>query len=94
MHGPFGNSAVVAREIGGRFRPGVDRYVRSIVGPVCKAIWPEKTDTHVAAVCGCDPRNARRYLSGELPIPAILVVAINVELTRRQNGQTERGLDR
>lgn len=54
-----------------------------LVGPVCKAIWPVKTDAHVAAICGCDPRNARRYMSGEIPIPSILLAAINVKITKR-----------
>jgi hypothetical protein len=79
----FGNSEAVTREIGGQFRPDADKIVRTCVGPVCKAIWPAKTDTHIAGIVGCDPRNARRYLSGELPIPAVLLVAINIELTRR-----------
>ena len=83
MHGPFGNSEKIAIEIGGHFRPGADRIVKSVVGPVCKAIWPHKTDTHVATICKCDPRNARRYLSGELPIPQVLLVAINIELVCR-----------
>ncbi len=83
MRSPIGNPAVVTTEIGGQFRPGKDKIVQSLVGPVCKAIWPDKTDAHVAAVCGCDPRSARRYLSGELPIPAILIVAINLALIRR-----------
>jgi hypothetical protein len=60
------------------------RDIRNVVvGPVCKVIWPNKTDAYVAAICGCDPRNARRYLSGELPIPAVLLAAINVELVKR-----------
>lgn len=83
MRTSFGNSDAVAREIGGHFRPGTDKIVKSHVGPVCKAIWPHKTDIYVAEICHCDPRNARRYLSGELPIPAILLVAINAELVRR-----------
>jgi hypothetical protein len=83
MHGAFRNSATVATEIGGQMRPRKDKTVRTLVGPVCKAIWPDKTDAHIAAICRCDPRNARRYLSGELPVPAILIVAINAELVRR-----------
>lgn len=79
----FGNATAVAREIGGHFRPGTDKIVRTVVGAVCKAIWPDKTDVHVASICRCDPRNARRYISGELPIPAPLLVAINNELVRR-----------
>lgn len=83
MHALFGNSTAVAREIGGHFTQGQDRIVRTIVGPVCKAIWPDKTDAAVAVICDCNPRNARRYMSGELPIPAVLLAAINVELVRR-----------
>jgi hypothetical protein len=83
MEGSFGNSRVIAREIGGQFRQGTDRIVKTVVGPVCKAIWPDKTDTEVAVICGCDPRNARRYMSGELPIPVKLLIAINVRLGER-----------
>lgn len=83
MRASFGNSAVVATEIGGRFRPTKDRYVRTLVGPVCKVIWPEKTDAEVAVICGCDPRNARRYFNGELPLPAVLLAAINAKLVER-----------
>ena len=83
MHGAFGNPAAVTKEIDGQFRPGTDRIVRTLVGPVCKVIWPEKTDAQIAVICSCDPRNARRYLSGELPIPAVLLAAINAELVKR-----------
>lgn len=86
MRSVFGNADAVAREIGGRFCPsgkGEDEYVQSPVGPVCRVLWPEKTDANVAAICGCDPRNARRYLSGELPIPEVLIAAINVRLVQR-----------
>ncbi len=72
-----------AVKIEGRIATGADRFVQSPVGPVCRALWPEKTDAHVAAICGCDPRNARRYMAGEIPIPSILLTAINVEITRR-----------
>lgn len=83
MHGTIQRRVDEARKIEGQITSGKDRIVRTLVGPVCRAIWPEKTDAHVAAVCGCDPRNARRYMSGELPIPAVLVVAISAELVRR-----------
>jgi hypothetical protein len=73
-----------AAKIEGRIASGADRFVQSPVGPVCRALWPIKTDAHVAAVCGCDPRNARRYMSGEIPIPSILVAAIIVELTAKR----------
>ena len=60
-----------------------DGNVRILVGPICKIIWPNKTDCHVAVVCGCDPRNARRYLNGELPIPAKLAAEVLVRLVQR-----------
>lgn len=82
MRATCGNLGSVAAEIGGQFRPGTDRFVRRPVGAVCKALWPIKTDAEVATIVGCDPRNARRYLSGELSIPAKLLTAINIELTR------------
>jgi hypothetical protein len=83
MRAVFGNEVAVATEIGGHFRPGTDRIVRTLVGPVCRVIWPDKTDANIAVICGCDPRNARRYMSGELPIPAVLLAAISVELVKR-----------
>jgi hypothetical protein len=71
------------REIGGHFATGSARIVRTVVGQVCKAIWGDCTDAKVAVICDCSVRNARRYLSGELPLPVQLLVAINVELTKR-----------
>lgn len=72
-----------AAKIEGRIASGSDGFVQSLVGPVCKVLWPDKTDAHVAAVCGCDPRNARRYMSGEIPIPSILLAAIVVKISAR-----------
>lgn len=86
MKAVFGNAIATAKEIDGHFdpsKPRKDIIVRTLVGPVCRAIWPDKTDANVAVICRCDPRNARRYLSGELPIPAALLAAINVELVKR-----------
>lgn len=83
MRSLIGAPVGVATEIDGQFRPGKDRIVRTLVGPVCKLLWPDKTDANVAVICGCDPRNARRYLSGELPIPAVLLAAICAELVKR-----------
>lgn len=83
MLGTLQTSVDEARKIEGQIRQGTDRIVRTLVGPVCKVIWPEKTDAQIAVICSCDPRNARRYLSGELPIPAVLLSAINAELVKR-----------
>ncbi len=83
MRHVYGNAFATATEIGGQFRHNADEFVQSPVGLVCKALWPGKTDAHIATICQCDPRNARRYLSGELPIPAILIAAINCRLVQR-----------
>jgi hypothetical protein len=80
MHGTLQKRVDEARKIEGRLRQGTDRIVQSVVGPVCKAIWPDKTDMAVAAICKCDPRNARRYMSGELPAPPRLIHAIDAAL--------------
>jgi hypothetical protein len=76
MHGAFGNSEAVATEIGGHFRPGTDKIVRPLFGPVARAIWPLNTEAHVAAVAQCDVRTARRWLSGEYDAPAIVYAHI------------------
>lgn len=82
MHGRvFGNSEIIAKEIGGQFRPGKDEIVLSVVGAVCKAIWKDKTDFAIAEICSCDPRNARRYMSGELPPPPKLLIAVQIAMT-------------
>ena len=83
MRSVYEREIASASKIEGRISAGTDGFVQSSVGPVCKVFWPVKTDAQVATICGCDPRNARRYMSGEIPIPSILVAAIVVELTRR-----------
>lgn len=86
MEGSFGNSAKTAREIDCQFRPGTDRIVKPrVVKGVCKAIWPENTEAHVATICDCSVRTAARYLSDEIDAPAILIVAITVELTKKRS---------
>lgn len=84
MRSPFGNPVAVATEIDGQFRPDTDKIVRRKFGAVAKAIWPDKTDIEIAAIADCDPRTARRYLSGEFEAPAIVIAAIIVEITKRQ----------
>lgn len=80
MHGTLRAEVAGAIKIDGHLSPGRDKNVPHIVGEVCKAIWKGKTDAKVAAICDCDPRNARRYFKGELPIPSVLLVAINNKL--------------
>lgn len=87
MHGTLRAEVAGAIEIDGHLSPKqncADKNVPHIVGEVCKAIWKGKTDATVAVICKCDPRNARRYFKGELPIPSVLLTAINIELTRRE----------
>lgn len=74
-----------AAKIEGRIATGADGFVQSPVGPVCRVLWPPplKADVEVGLICGCDPRNARRYMSGEIAMPAVLLAAINVRLTTR-----------
>lgn len=80
MHGTLRAEVAGATKIDGHLPPGVDKNVPHVVGEVCRAIWKRKTDRMVAAICDCDPRNARRYFKGELPIPSVLLVAINNKL--------------
>lgn len=72
MRSQWGNATAVATEIGGQFQAGRDKIVRPLFGPVAKAIWPHNTDAHIATIAKCDPRTARRYLSGEIDPPAIV----------------------
>jgi hypothetical protein len=82
MHGPFGNPAVVAREIGGQFRQSTDKIVTRKFGKVAKVIWPHKTAACLAAIAGKDERTAARWLAGEFEPPAIIIAAIIVEITK------------
>jgi hypothetical protein len=84
MRASFGNSAQIAREIQGQFRPGIDKSVRPAIYSVCKALWPHSTEAHIAAAVGCSVRNGSRYLSGELECPAVLLIAINIEITQKR----------
>jgi hypothetical protein len=77
MRAVFGNPVAVATEIQGRFRPGRDKIVTRYFGVVARALWPDKTAAHVAAICDCDERQAKRYLSGEYPVPYIMLRHIN-----------------
>lgn len=58
---------------------GVNRTFPS----VAKLLWPFKTAEHIAAIAHTDARTARRWLAGESDVPAIVIAAIVVEITRR-----------
>ncbi len=60
------------REIGGQFRPGTDKIVRPLFGPVAKVVWVGNTDACIAAIADADVRTARRWLSGEFDAPPIV----------------------
>ena len=84
MHSPFGNSRVVANEIGGQFEAGRDKIVTRKFGPVAKVLWPDKTAAHIAAIAGVEERTAKRWLSGEFEPPGIVIAAVIVEITKRE----------
>lgn len=87
MHGTLRAEVAGAIKIDGHLPPRqncADKNVPHVVGEVCKAIWKGKTDAVVAVICDCDPRNARRYFKGELPIPSVLLAAINNRLVERE----------
>lgn len=73
MHGYSPAAAKVASEIGGQFRPDRDKIVLRGFGAAARARWPEKAAYEIAAICDCDERQAKRYLSGEYPIPYVLI---------------------
>lgn len=85
MEGSFGNPKIVAKEIGGQFRPGADKIVRRKFGSVAKVLWPGSTDAHIAAIAKVDVRTARRWLSGEFEPPIIVVLAVMDETFKPQS---------
>lgn len=56
----------------------------SVVGPVCKVLWPFKTAAHVATIINSTERHASRIIAGEFEAPGLLVAAIVVEITKRE----------
>ena len=85
MHGKYGDPDEVRREIGGNFRPGQDRIVRpSKFGPVCKVLWPDNTDAHVASIGKVDPRTVRRWFHEEYDPPVAVVLAVIQEMLKRE----------
>jgi hypothetical protein len=82
MSSLFGNPQVVARELQGSFRPGEDKIVTRKFGAVARVLWPHKTAAHVAAIAGRDERTAKRWLAGEFEIPASVIIAVILEITR------------
>lgn len=84
MRASFGNADVVAREIQGQFRPGVDKIVHRKFGDVLKLLWPDKTDEHVAAIAKVDVRTARRWRAGEGDPSWEFMLEVNREMMRWQ----------
>ena len=80
MRAPFGNSEIIAKEIGGQFRQGTDKIVSRKFGRVAKVIWPHKTAAHIAAIAKTNERTAARWLSGEFDPPLVVVVATMKEI--------------
>ena len=68
---------------GSRARRPEENFRPGLVGDVCRAIWGANADAKVAVIVGRSDRASRDYFSGRVPIPAKLLAAINVALTRR-----------
>ena len=81
MSGVLAQRIEEARETERRICRGTDRIVSRKFGIVAKALWPLKTAAHIAAIAKKDERTAARWLSGEIPAPAIVIAAIVVEIT-------------
>lgn len=84
MRPVFGNPLPVAKEIGGQFRPGLDKIVTRKFGAVAKVIWPLKTAAQLAAIANTNERTAARWIAGEFEPPGIIIAAIIVEITKRE----------
>lgn len=70
-----------AAKIDGQFSPGLDKIVRGCVfGATARAIW-DFPDAVIAQIANCNPRTARRYLSGEQDPPPIVITAMLVAIT-------------
>lgn len=84
MYRSYGNRELVENEINGHFRPDKDTLVqRSKFGAVCRVLWPNKTDMHLAAIAGKDERTARRWLADEYEPPASVALAVFQEIFKR-----------
>lgn len=82
MHGAFGNSSTVATEIGGQFRPGVDKIVQPLFGPVAKVVWPNDTEAFIAAIAKVDVRTARRWLAGDTDADPLVYAEMWVKIIK------------
>lgn len=77
MRSSFGNSTVIAHEIGGHFLQGRDTVVPPPkFGAVCRLLWPSKTAAQLASIARRDERTAKRWLSGEYEPPVVVLVAV------------------
>lgn len=81
MRSPFGNADAVAREIGGSFRPGVDKIVRTKFPEWARAVYGDfKVAEQIAADADVDVRTARRWLACEYD-PSIGLVTVMLRRT-------------
>lgn len=70
-----------ATETEGRIQSGRDVFVRTTkFAMVAKALWPDKTAAHLAAIAERDERTAKRWLSGEFEPPNCIVIAVVQEV--------------
>ena len=77
-------AGIGAIKIDGSFKARTEANFRNRkFGRVCAAIW-EKPDATIASIAGVSDRAARDYLSGKVAPPAVVIAAINVEITKRE----------
>jgi len=86
MRAGCGEFSTVATEIGGQFRPGTDKIVRPLFGPVAKVVWLGNTDACIAAIADADVRTARRWISGEFDAPPIVYAHMWVRIIESRRG--------
>lgn len=85
MRSLFGNPAVVATELQGRYVPGMDKIVPPFKFAGCAMhLWPHKTAAHLASIAGKDERTAKRWLAGEFEPPSIILAMMMVEMLKRE----------
>lgn len=75
---------VPSAKIDGSFAAAPEENFRScLFGRVAKVVW-EKPDAIIASIAGVSDRAARDYLSGKVPVPAVVASRLLHDiLTRR-----------
>lgn len=78
------------RKLRGHFRRVGEVDDKNVVCPfalVARALWPDKTSEHIAAIGDVDVRTAQRWLKGTIPPDGVVIVAIIVKMLSHYYGQ-------